>query len=97
MQETCRLKDEVQELRSRMAELEAALASLRDDHTKLAAQYKARKKVGTWEVWKFKPSKPGWKFSLLHDDSFHKRISLLGGGGGGILYLSLAIPASPST
>lgn len=40
MRESCRLKDEVQELRSRVAELEAALGSLRDEHTKLAAQYK---------------------------------------------------------
>uniref|UniRef100_G1K9D0 Calcium binding and coiled-coil domain 1 n=1 Tax=Anolis carolinensis TaxID=28377 RepID=G1K9D0_ANOCA len=40
LQESCRLKDEVKELRSHMAELEAALGSLRDDHTKLAAQYK---------------------------------------------------------
>ncbi|XP_042310638.1 calcium-binding and coiled-coil domain-containing protein 1 isoform X2 [Sceloporus undulatus] len=40
LQESCRLKDEVQELQSRVAELEAALGSLRDEHTKLAAQYK---------------------------------------------------------
>nr|XP_020640250.1 calcium-binding and coiled-coil domain-containing protein 1 [Pogona vitticeps]XP_020640251.1 calcium-binding and coiled-coil domain-containing protein 1 [Pogona vitticeps]XP_020640252.1 calcium-binding and coiled-coil domain-containing protein 1 [Pogona vitticeps]XP_020640253.1 calcium-binding and coiled-coil domain-containing protein 1 [Pogona vitticeps] len=40
LRESCRLKDEVQELRSRVAELEAVLSSLRDDHTKLAAQYK---------------------------------------------------------
>ncbi|KAH0629061.1 hypothetical protein JD844_010838, partial [Phrynosoma platyrhinos] len=49
LQESCRLKDEVQELQSRVAELEAALGSLRDEHTKLAAQYKARKKGG-WEL-----------------------------------------------
>ncbi|XP_053229938.1 calcium-binding and coiled-coil domain-containing protein 1 isoform X1 [Podarcis raffonei] len=40
LQESCRLKDEVQELRSRVAELEAVLGTLRDEHTKLAAQYK---------------------------------------------------------
>ncbi|KAJ6656181.1 hypothetical protein lerEdw1_004098 [Lerista edwardsae] len=50
MRESCRLKDEVQELRSRVAELEAALGSLRDEHTKLAAQYKARKKAETREL-----------------------------------------------
>ncbi|XP_015686811.2 calcium-binding and coiled-coil domain-containing protein 1-like, partial [Protobothrops mucrosquamatus] len=40
LRESCRLKEEVQELRSRAADLEAALSSLRDEHTKLAAQYK---------------------------------------------------------
>ncbi|KAL8163971.1 UNVERIFIED_CONTAM: hypothetical protein K2H54_042185 [Gekko kuhli] len=42
LRESCRLKDEVQELRSRVEELEAVLSSLRDEHTKLARQYKAR-------------------------------------------------------
>ncbi|KAF7240364.1 Calcium-binding and coiled-coil domain-containing protein 1 [Varanus komodoensis] len=42
LQESCRLKEEVQELRSRIAELEEVLSSLRDEHSKLAAQYKAR-------------------------------------------------------
>ncbi|KAG8129564.1 hypothetical protein E2320_016272 [Naja naja] len=45
LRESCRLKEEVQELRSRAADLEAALSSLRDEHTKLAAQYKARQKA----------------------------------------------------
>ncbi|XP_077185160.1 calcium-binding and coiled-coil domain-containing protein 1 isoform X1 [Paroedura picta] len=40
LRESCRLKDEVQELRSRVDELETALGSLRDEHTKLARQYK---------------------------------------------------------
>ncbi|XP_013925387.1 PREDICTED: calcium-binding and coiled-coil domain-containing protein 1 [Thamnophis sirtalis] len=40
LRESCRLKEEVQELRSRAADLEAALSSLRDEHSKLAAQYK---------------------------------------------------------
>ncbi|XP_025020961.1 calcium-binding and coiled-coil domain-containing protein 1 isoform X3 [Python bivittatus] len=40
LRESCRLKEEVQELRSRVAELEAVLSTLRDEHTKLAAQYK---------------------------------------------------------
>ncbi|XP_062975750.1 calcium-binding and coiled-coil domain-containing protein 1 isoform X2 [Elgaria multicarinata webbii] len=40
LRESCCLKDEVQELRSRVAELEAVLGSLRDEHSKLAVQYK---------------------------------------------------------
>ncbi|XP_026533061.1 calcium-binding and coiled-coil domain-containing protein 1 isoform X1 [Notechis scutatus] len=40
LRESCHLKEEVQEWRSRAADLEAALSALRDEHTKLAAQYK---------------------------------------------------------
>lgn len=58
MRESCRLKDEVQELKSRVAELEAALGSLRDEHTKLAAQYKARKKAEIQELLVQIPSFP---------------------------------------